>query len=786
MGKKKTLNLTFPVGGLSRVLAHRQQPPYTTPDALNVRPGCVFQKRKRPGSRPGLGKFCYNELGSGNPIRLINEVKVVKSDGATYTADFFEQTELGSSLWSTASWIGTSPGILSEDGALASYPENTGVVRSAVTNLKTTSAYQIELFISPYAGEYHGTYSMYARMNNTTPIATTDGIVVSLTKTGSTGSYTGSLKSYNASTATTYAFTAGSDGSSKAGVLKVLINGINVKVYWNETLLKDQNVTLGASAEHRVGFGLNCTVSGGICFANYFRIQYYSSSFFTQIRKILCASSNGSFYRENTFSGTLAALSTNLSLSGNQLLQSIDRYQKLYIADYDQPRTEQTDGAIDATGLLLTSATVASTFITLGCSQYDDVVVISAGTGGVENGTYKIANVAAATITLASSCGTTGTCSFSIQRAPKIYDPTADTLSIWSATDGKGQVPTGCNILCLYHDRAVFAKDHIYYMGRSGDPFDFDYSQDPNDDLRAVAGQEGDGGQIGDTIRAAIPFGDDFLVWGCEDSIWLLRGDPASGGMNDNISRDTNIVDKSSWCWGPNGELVFLSKSGLNMLASPGSQIKILSEKLPLELQKVNRELFFCQMVYDSNYRGVHIYLTPVNAQNRMHWWFDWDTQSFWPEQIPDDLQPTSVYNYKSGSGIYSLLGCKDGYIRHYKDEYIDDDGTAISSYMFYGPMRIAGNDLFDGLVLALKGYIAQNSGDIDWEIYVGETHEDCMKATVFKSGTWTRQGLNTNKVIRARGGSWALKVKNGSVGPWAIEVVNAIVEELGMQRIHK
>ena len=82
MGKRTGLELRFPVGGLNRRYAYRQQPPFTTPDALNVRPDGTIEGRERGGSRPGIGKAYAEQIGGDEyPIRMLNSVTVVSSTG---------------------------------------------------------------------------------------------------------------------------------------------------------------------------------------------------------------------------------------------------------------------------------------------------------------------------------------------------------------------------------------------------------------------------------------------------------------------------------------------------------------------------------------------------------------------------------------------------------------------------------------------------------------------------------------------------------------------------------
>jgi len=77
--QKRVILLRWPMGGLVKRRGYQQQPPYSTPDALNVRPDGTIEGRERGGSRPGLAKAFSEQLGSGSPVRMLTDVSYVES-----------------------------------------------------------------------------------------------------------------------------------------------------------------------------------------------------------------------------------------------------------------------------------------------------------------------------------------------------------------------------------------------------------------------------------------------------------------------------------------------------------------------------------------------------------------------------------------------------------------------------------------------------------------------------------------------------------------------------------
>jgi len=86
MGKR--LDIQWPFGGLNKRRSYRQQAPYTTFEALNVRPFDAMERRLRGGDRPGVDR--YYSGGSTDPVRLLAEINFVQPDGLAAWEDDFE------------------------------------------------------------------------------------------------------------------------------------------------------------------------------------------------------------------------------------------------------------------------------------------------------------------------------------------------------------------------------------------------------------------------------------------------------------------------------------------------------------------------------------------------------------------------------------------------------------------------------------------------------------------------------------------------------------------------
>lgn len=770
-------------------MAYRQQPPFSTFDALNVVPSEVIRGRERGGSRPGLSKHTYTQLGSGNPIRLLDSVTVTANDKFTSWTDYFEGTALGGE-WSTASWIGTSVGILPDDVASVDYDTAGGVVRSALTAIDTSSAYSIEIYVEPYEGAHQGKYQLFARMDNTTPVATTGGVIAELEVTGATGIYTGQLTVYASGVPTVYAFTGGTTGDARGGWFRMYINGNDITCYWLGTTVLAAT-TVSAAVGSRVGFGMEATVEGGITLVDTFRAQYYTTYEEQPVRRTyLIASANGSVYRDG-FYGEMTALAGSVNLTSSFNLEAAERGQKLFVADFDLPRVAGTDGVRGTGNDKLDAASVSDWTAKSIDANNDVVVVTNVSGGGAVAGVYKISSVASGEVTLTTSwcTGVGATCYYSIQRAPKVIDPIANTIAILTAT--AGTAPTGCRLVCRYRDRIVWAGDpdnpHLWYMSRLGDGYDYDYGADPDDLGKAIAGSVAEAGRIGEPVLALIPHTDDYLIFGCTNSMWVLSGDPAYGGQINNLSQTIGCVSGKAWCRGPGGEVIFLSRDGIYMIQSGGSSypVSISRERIPEELLNVDPDLYAVNLVYDPQMRGVHIYRTRSSTDTTDQWFFDWETKGFWRWQVPSTREPMRVLYYASDRAHQTgvLLGCRDGYIRRYEDRNDTDEGTEITSYVLLGPIGLSSNDYNEGVLQEILGVMALESGSVTWSVQTAYTAEESVDATALWTGTWTA-GRNISQHPRARGMAMCLKLENAQNRRWAVESVTAKVVEGGKVRM--
>lgn len=750
---------------------------------MNVRPVGTIENRERGGSRPALIQSHQDDLGSD--VRFLFPMILAPGDGFTCWSETFGGSGMAAA-WDKK-WFTTLPSILQQMASIDTSVADAGAVRDTLDPaIDISKAYTVEMLIVPWNGAFHGNYRLYVRLDDATPAITTDGVMIDLTMTGSGGVYTGTATSYvGGDGGTEYALTGGTLAGSVARPVWLIaqVTADTVVVTLDGTTILNQAMD-GAQNGLRFGFGLKCTVDAGLCLANVLRVQYYTTGSTDALRTMLIASADGSIWKEGPYGRmTVQVFDPVTTVRSDVSLTVAQSGQKLYIADYGDLRITQTDGIIAGDQL---TATANPTWNALGISAADDVVYVSSPTDDI--GTYRISSTAVGALTLTTSPGDANGLTFRIERAPKVYDPIANTLIILTATEGAGGAPTGCPLICRHLDRIFLAgaeiAPHVWYAARQGTETDFDYSQE--DDQRAVSGPLSEAGVPGTAITAEIPHSDDYLVMGCRHELWRMRGDPAFSGDLDALSHTVGIVEENAWCWGPTGELIFLSLDGIYILPPGGDSrpISMSREVLPQELLNFNPNTTTILLEYDVQDRGVHIYLTPESSNARIHYFFDWERKTFWPLTLTSTHEPTATCALQAtaieDSGV--ILGGRDGILRRFSGLAETDCGEVFTTYIDVGPIPLAPDGVV-GVLMSMDAVMAEDSGDVTWEVSPALSFEAAAGAAAQGTGTWVA-GLNATAHPGGRGQAYMLTITGSAGRRWAFEQIVTATREAGRRRI--
>ncbi|MCP4541696.1 MAG: hypothetical protein GY832_31575 [Chloroflexi bacterium] len=356
-----------------------------------------------------------------------------------------------------------------------------------------------------------------------------------------------------------------------------------------------------------------------------------------------------------------------------------------------------------------------------------------------------------------------------------------------------GTMPDQAYLVGVSGGRLILSGDRNYPhqapTSASGNPWDWNIYRTTAD--RATAIGTGPAGAIGDVVRAIIPVRDGQCVFGCAGSMHVMIDNPAFGGRLVAVDKTIGIFDGTSWCFDGDGDLWFWGTGGLHKMGRGAMAVEtITKEALPDIVSTVAADpsTHRVTMGYDPLRIGIKICITLLADGSSQVYWYDLRTQGFFYDtDASDDHGAYSQYNYNANDPDLSglIMGCTDGYMRVEDDTAANDDGSAIDSYVDYGPVPLApdGRDgslaAFD-VVLSGGGASGSESDSDDVYMYVwaeevaGELYEKLIAGTSYKlsltfKGPGRRRGGKRRRGVR---GAYAgIRIGNNTAGEtWGFE----------------
>lgn len=793
MASNKTFReIQFPLAGLSRKYAVQNQPEYTTPDAQNVWPYTLGDNRMRGGSRPGSGPYFAD--GATGKINLLStvigsryEFEAGDSDGGdvsptpdvdgSFLVSFFDDFtgSAPKSYWEQFGTIAV-PGV-SATPPNSIYNNPVALVRKALL-YDVAKPFTLSIGVSHYNQyENYGVYTIYSNLAATP--AVDDGFAASV-EIDSAGTVTASLSFGGASI-----YSGVISGAATVGTLALRVQPVGgVTASWDNKVFYTDSTARTLTGGTRFGFQLSAVGEGSVAPIDWLSFSYYENIgtyptdsetadgtvsgrvVVNQYAEMICGGAGGGLYLEKPQS-LFAPVGNTLATQQEGYVMAQPRLRKMFVADWGKIKGQGTGGNLTATTTFGTTGDTVD-FTTLGIVAGDDVLVLSDVTSGMTAGAYAITAVAATALTISGYAGGLGACAWSVCVSPKVYDPGQGTYVSWLAD--VGMVPVNCPLICLYRDRIVLAgaasEPHLWYMSRQGDPFDWNYTEDTSssatDTGLAVAGQNSDAGLIGKPIRALIPHTDDYLLFGYDNELWILKGDPMYNGQISCLSRTVGVCGKRAWCYGVNGEVYFLSRDGVYVVAGGSYPQQISRAKLPDELLKYSWKDNI-QLAYDVRAHGVYIMAEGKSVQ----WFFSLEGNGFWPVVFGSGITPTALLQV----GEIVLIGCSDGKIRYFSREATTDDGFKYPSFVVCGPVRVGNSEYTLGVLQRLDTTLcgSANAVGTKLQIYSGDEAEETGKN--YQGGDATAEAVLSKSMKvnlkRVRGGAVLIKIGQDNLGEW-------------------
>jgi len=319
----------------------------------------------------------------------------------------------------------------------------------------------------------------------------------------------------------------------------------------------------------------------------------------------------------------------------------------------------------------------------------------------------------------------------------RYYDSTNNTMSYWSESSGRSSVPVDnfgnrARLIEAWRTRILLGglpqEPNTLYASKAGTGTDFDYFPASSSPIQAFFKT------FDDAINCMIAYNTDKALIGCDHSIFQITGDPMDGGSYDTLTNDVGMAWGRPYCQSMDGTIYFVgSRGGVYRIVPNSVPVSISSTTVTRRLEQVDYSTSIIRMAWDDAEQGFYLFITPTNsATATVHYFYHLPTNSWWPMQFSNVNHNGRVLYVIDGPSVadrYTLIGCVDGYIRKFNRSATTDDGTAISSYVYMGPLLNAG-------ISEIDGTLALNSTSVNLSLHGGKSAEEALAAPAGWNGT--------------------------------------------------
>jgi len=517
---------------------------------------------------------------------------------------------------------------------------------------------------------------------------------------------------------------------------------------------------------------------------------------------LVAAANDGIYYgKSSTAMAALTAATGQISTANP--LDMVNAFQKIYIANEDFMKVisfsdvRLCTAELGAGGVSVPTRGTELTGGTSGGKVVVDFVTESTGSAYIYG--YQVNTVAIVSDDTFTDTGGTLSVSFAMVSAVNTGPHCYTWTPFANDTATYGTMPSKANLVTRYRGRLVLnclSAPHSWHMSRVADPYDWLFTV--NDPLSPINGHNGEAGEIADVPTAFIPQGDDYLIFGCVDSIQVLAGDPVLGGSIDELDDVTGIYGKDAWCKDEAGEIYFYGRTGLYKLpGGRGKPQEISNSKLPNLVTDLDASSSADRMVctYDPVRHGVILSKTALTAGTNDNYFFDLRMDGIYPEDYPANCGIFCNQEFKGKT----VLGAFDGYTRVFDDDAKSDDNggsnSVITSYVGWVQVFNDTGDTDEGsridkMIIDTAGSITgtnfADTDNVNFSIYTHDTAEDCMEdirsgGTAFLTVALISVGRQPMIRQAVRGTAIGFVFTNSTISEtWAINKIMGTVMPIG------
>jgi hypothetical protein len=267
--------------------------------------------------------------------------------------------------------------------------------------------------------------------------------------------------------------------------------------------------------------------------------------------------------------------------------------------------------------------------------------------------------------------------------------------------------------------------------------------------------------------------------------MWVMRGDPAAGGVIDLISEKTGIRSPDAFCIDPGGTIYFVGTDGVYSFS--GSSVSSITDaSLRGVFEAIDYTQYWPIMEWSYFERGCYVTLVPTDTTtyDYITYFYHPETKSWWKDIYPDNIGPyvLKAIDGNKPNDTVLLIGSPDGYIRYVNDSATTDDGTAITSELDL--KAIYGNASQDVKITGIRAITDTGSSSLTAKIYKGNTPQQAYASTTVALSKTLVAGRSTP--IMQKIAAPALRIRLSATGRWGMEQLMVEVDSGGKNKVHR
>lgn len=313
-----------------------------------------------------------------------------------------------------------------------------------------------------------------------------------------------------------------------------------------------------------------------------------------------------------------------------------------------------------------------------------------------------------------------------------VYDYAANSCATIVAS--AGTAPTGCPIITTHMGSIMVAgksgQENVIFSSRTGNHTDWDTSQPATDPARAFATNLETDGRVNEPISAMIQFTADQTIIAGPTSMRVMRGHLSRGGIVDVISMTVGVLGQNAWCLDGNGNLFFMSKSGLASIPAGSNSPPALvsSKKMPDSLRGIAYDYTNpnISMAYSARWNSIYI---AVSGDQSQSWMYDIESGGF--VRMSFDVYPTVMMAFDPFVEFNKcgVLWGGDGYGGLAQFDRTGTETNKPSYHAFIGPIAMSSDPQHKAKLTYARVVLGANSNDENGVValYTGTDGEDAF-----------------------------------------------------------